>query len=191
MQPEKHIDSTSAPLSFSRAEALIPQAAAFAENAHKNKKRKYTNDPYFTHPRAVARLVAKHSSDPELVIVGYLHDTLEDCKDVTFEQLESQFGTRVANLVQSLTNDKDRIADEGKVSYMSDKLSHLAPDALLVKLCDTLHNTSETTSSNQVNNYLNIIKVLDGRTDLSLTHRELIRDIRATAESRRSSGCLR
>ena len=176
---------------LSRAEALIPQAAAFAENAHDGQTRKDSGDPYFTHPRAVAQLVAKHSSDPELVIVGYLHDTLEDCEDVTFEQLESQFGKRVAELVQSLTNDEARIASEGKVPYMRDKLSHLSPDALFVKLCDTLHNTSQSTSGHQVDNYLKIISVLDDRTDLSLVHRELIRDIRATAESRRASGCLK
>ena len=171
-------------------EALIPQAAAFAENAHAGQFRKGPGKvPYFTHPRAVAQLVAKHSSDPELVIAAYLHDTIEDCH-VTFEQLESQFGKRVAQLVHSLTNDEERIASEGKVPYMRDKLSHLSSDALLVKLCDTLHNTSQSTSLRQVNNYLKIIRVLGNRRDLSDVHRELISIIRSTAAARHSAGAL-
>ena len=170
-------------------EDLIPQAAEFAEKAHEGQVRKNSGEPYITHPRAVAQLVARHSSDPELVIVGYLHDTIEDCH-VTFDQLEAQFGTRVAELVLSLTNDEKRIASEGKVPYMSEKLSHLSSDALLVKLCDTLHNTSQSTSLHQVENYLQIISVLDNRTDLSAVHRELISGIRSMAEARRAARAL-
>ena len=172
------------------AEALIPQAAAFAENAHAGQFRKGPGKvPYFTHPHAVAQLVAKHSSDPELVIAAYLHDTMEDCH-VTYKELADRFGNQVADRVQELTNDEEQLKKEGKVPYMRKKLLDLASDTLLVKLCDTLHNTSQSTSLHQVNNYLKIIRVLGNRKDLSDVHRKLIRSIRSTAAARHSAGFL-
>ena len=175
---------------LNHAEALIPQAAAFAENAHAGQFRKGPGEvPYFTHPRAVAQLVAKHSSDPELVIAAYLHDTIEDCH-VTYRQIADRFGTQAANHVQALTNDEEQLEKEGKVPYMRKKLLGLPSDTLLVKLCDTLHNTSQSTSLHQVNNYLKIIRVLGNRRDLSDVHRELISNIRYTAAARHSAGAL-
>ena len=170
--------------------ALIPQASAFAEKAHAGQSRKGPDEvPYFTHPQAVAQLVAKHSSDPELVIAAYLHDTIEDCH-VTYEELANRFGTQVADRVQALTNNEEQLKKEGKVPYMRKKLLDLPSDTLLVKLCDTLHNTSQSTSLHQVNNYLKIIRVLGNRKDLSDVHRELISNIRYTAAARHSAGAL-
>ncbi len=169
---------------------LIPQAAAFAEKAHAGQSRKGPGEvPYFTHPQAVAQLVAKHSSDPELVIAAYLHDTIEDCH-VSYKEIADRFGTRVANRVKDLTNKEEQLKKEGKVPYMRKKLLDLPSDTLLVKLCDTLHNTSQSTSLHQVNNYLKIIRVLGNRKDLSDVHRELISNIRYTAAARHSAGAL-
>ena len=178
------------PSDTANLKALIPQAAAFAEKAHARQFRKGPGKvPYFTHPQAVAQLVAKHSSDPELVIAAYLHDTIEDCH-VTYEKLAALFGTRVANRVKDLTNKEEQLKKEGKVPYMRKKLLDLPSDTLLVKLCDTLHNTSQSTSLHQVNNYLKIIRVLGNRKDLSDVHRELISNIRYTAAARHSAGAL-
>ena len=178
------------PIDAANSKVLIPQAAAFAEKAHDGQMRKGPGEvPYFTHPCAVAQLVAKYSSNPELVIAAYLHDTIEDCH-VSYKEIADRFGTQVADHVQALTNDEGLLEKEGKVPYMRKKLLGLPSDTLLVKLCDTLHNTSQSTSLHQVNNYLKIIRVLGNRKDLSDVHRKLIRSIRSTAAARHSAGFL-
>ncbi len=178
------------PIDAANSKVLIPQAAAFAEKAHDGQMRKGPGEvPYFTHPCAVAQLVAKYSSNPELVIAAYLHDTIEDCH-VSYKEIADRFGTQVADHVQALTNDEGLLEKEGKVPYMRKKLLGLPSDTLLVKLCDTLHNTSQSTSLHQVNNYLQIISVLDSRSDLSAIHRELISSIRSTAAARDAAGLL-
>ena len=170
-------------------EELIPQAAEFAEKAHEGQVRKGSGEPYYNHPRAVAKLVAQRTTDARLIIAAYLHDTMEDC-GVTYRKIADLFGTQVADHVQALTNDEEQLKTRGKVPYMREKLLHLPSDTLLVKLCDTLHNTSQSSSLHQVENYLQIISVLDSRKELSDVHRELISSIRSTAEARRTAGAL-
>lgn len=138
---------------------LISKAKLFAYHAHKGQTRKFTGEPYFNHVESVARLVSRRTQDAELIAAAYLHDTIEDC-NVSHTELSSTFTPRVANLVQSLTNDDQAIEHMGKVAYMSEKLQKLTADALLIKLCDILHNRSQTQSQRQAANYLAILERL-------------------------------
>lgn len=141
--------------------SIIERAAEFAGKAHAGQTRKFTGIPYYTHVEGVAQLVSQRTKDEELVAAAYLHDTIEDC-GVTPAELEALFGPRVAAIVQSLTNDEEAIEQLGKVSYMVGKLRRLSADALLIKLCDMLHNTTETQSQRQAANYLAIITQVAG-----------------------------
>lgn len=138
---------------------LISAAKLFAFRAHDGQTRKFTGEPYFNHVDSVARMVSRRTQDAELIAAAYLHDTMEDC-NVCHAELRSTFSPRVANLVQSLTNDEQAIERMGKVAYMSEKLQKLPADALLIKLCDILHNRSQTQSQQQANNYLRILERL-------------------------------
>lgn len=64
--------------------ALIERARSIAERAHEGQVDK-AGQPYITHP---ARVVAKLEGDPEAVMVGWLHDVIEDT-DVTLADLEA------------------------------------------------------------------------------------------------------
>ena len=124
---------------------LFDKAAHFAISAHANTERGAKGFPYIIHPMEAAAIVATMTTDPELLAAAILHDTLEDT-EVTFEELRSQFGNRVAYLVLAESNIKkngilrqttwresksravERLANashEGKIVAMGDKLSNL------------------------------------------------------------------
>lgn len=135
---------------------LISKARQYAAQAHAGQTRKFTGEPYFNHVESVAHIVSHRTQDADIIAAAYLHDTIEDC-GVTHAELSRNFNPHVADLVQSLTNDEQAIEAMGKVAYMSEKLRHLPADALLIKLCDMLHNRSQTQSQRQANNYLAIL----------------------------------
>ena len=121
---------------------LFDKAAHFAISAHANTERRAKGFPYIIHPMEAAAIVATLTTDPELLAAAILHDTLEDT-EVTFEELRSQFGNRVAYLVLAESNNGilrqttwresksravERLANashEGKIVAMGDKLSNL------------------------------------------------------------------
>ncbi|MDQ5960098.1 MAG: diphosphokinase / guanosine-3,5-bis(diphosphate) 3-diphosphatase, partial [Pseudomonadota bacterium] len=55
--------------------ALVRDAYAFAEAAHSGQKR-YSGEPYITHPLAVAGALAEWRMDAQAVIAALLHDVM-------------------------------------------------------------------------------------------------------------------
>lgn len=138
------------------ANSLIQRAAQFAAQAHAGQTRRGSDTPYFTHVEAVARrvqeLADQGQADPAMVAAAYLHDTMEDC-GTTHAELAQHFGNDVAALVAELTNDDEKKHRMGKTAYMVEKLSHLTPRALTIKLCDTLSNISDSPTPTQAGIY--------------------------------------
>lgn len=84
---------------------VLEEAILFATDAHKGQMRKMAKTPYILHPLEVAAIIATMTSDLETMAAGVLHDTVEDC-DVDPKEIKRRFGSRVAALVQSETEDK-------------------------------------------------------------------------------------
>ena len=84
---------------------LKKRAAEFAERAHAaiDQRRKYSNEPYIVHPRAVATLVGEVTECEKTIAAAWLHDVVEDTP-VTIEEVLTQFGEEVAGLVADLTD---------------------------------------------------------------------------------------
>lgn len=122
---------------------LEKKAWSFAEEAHRGVTRKFSGDPYFEHVRKVFKLVKKVDTRETLGAAALLHDTLEDCPQVTYEILIENFGKEVANLVKELTSKEDLVDAMGKADYLLDKMATMSDDALTVKLCDRLQNLSD------------------------------------------------
>lgn len=83
----------------------MERAIQFATKAHKGQLRKISGEEYVTHPIAVGNLLKTAGFDEDVVIAGYLHDTVEDT-DVTFEDIEREFGSRVVDFVKGNTENK-------------------------------------------------------------------------------------
>lgn len=124
---------------------LVKRAKLFAKKAHSGQLRKYSGEPYFKHPEAVAALVAKTAgATPEQVAAAYLHDVVEDT-EVTLEQLRKEFGETVARYVSDLT-DVSTPKDGNRVQRKALDREHTARacrEAKTVKLADLIHNTED------------------------------------------------
>ena len=122
--------------------ALITKAYAFSEEAHKDHKR-YSGEPYFIHPSAVAVILARLGMDAQTIAAGLLHDTVED-GDVTEEQIEKEFGPEVRFLVEGVTKlgkHKYRGAERHAESLRRLLVATSADiRVLIVKLADRYHN---------------------------------------------------
>ena len=55
----------------------IKKALDFATIAHEGQKR-FSGEPYITHPFEVAKILAEMNVSTDMIIAGLLHDTLED-----------------------------------------------------------------------------------------------------------------
>ncbi len=123
---------------------LIEKAYVFAENAHRGQLRK-SGEPYFSHPRNVASILVELMLDAPTIAAGLLHDTVEDCDNVSFETIEKEFGTEVSQLVDGVTklgklNFSDR--EEQQAESLRKMILAMSKDirVVLIKLADRLHN---------------------------------------------------
>lgn len=85
---------------------IFDRAIIFAVKAHEGQTRK-SGGAYIIHPMETATIAATMTDDRELLAASVLHDTVEDTK-VRAEDIEREFGERVAFLVASETEDKRR-----------------------------------------------------------------------------------
>lgn len=84
---------------------VFEEAICFAVRAHEGQLRKRTLMPYIIHPLEVATICATLTSDLEVLAAAVLHDTVEDTA-VSIEEIEKNFGPRVAALVRAETENK-------------------------------------------------------------------------------------
>ena len=64
--------------------SLVERAYAFAERVHGGQRR-LSGEPYIIHPVYVASILTEIGIDAPTIAAGLLHDTVEDCKDVTLD----------------------------------------------------------------------------------------------------------
>ena len=123
-------------------EEKLQEAIEFATEAHGNQKRKYTGEPYITHPIAVMEIVREVPHTEEMLMAAVLHDTVEDTP-VTIEDIKTKFGTKVAELVDGLT-DVSRPEHGNRKTRKALDRAHLAKqnaEVQTIKLADLIHNT--------------------------------------------------
>lgn len=123
----------------------IIQAAKFAAKCHLGQERKYNGKPYITHPCRVAGRVATHKdADEDAVCAAYLHDVVEDC-GVSLDSIQSDFGSRVAEMVGWLTNpSKGSLEPRATRKAVDREHASQAPQIVkVIKLIDRIDNLSE------------------------------------------------
>lgn len=84
-------------------EELIKKAFEYAANAHSEEARQ-SDEPYLTHPVAVAKILASEIPfDDVSVCCALMHDIVENNKDYTIEMIRKAFGSDIATIVDGLT----------------------------------------------------------------------------------------
>lgn len=121
---------------------LLPKAIEFAKEKHKGQTRKGTDIPYITHIFSVAKILKEESADIKTIIVGMLHDTLEDTK-TTIEELTEEFGVEIASMVDTLSEKKSLPYNKRK--YMqSIRIKYSSTEVKMVKCADCISNLTDT-----------------------------------------------
>ncbi|MDI6799512.1 MAG: bifunctional (p)ppGpp synthetase/guanosine-3',5'-bis(diphosphate) 3'-pyrophosphohydrolase [Actinomycetota bacterium] len=122
---------------------LIKKAYTLAKKAHLDQYRK-SGDLYIFHPLGVANILAEMELDSTSIAAALLHDVVEDTA-ITLEEIESEFGSEVAELIDGLTK-------LGKIEFVSREeeqaenlrkmLISMAKDirVILIKIADRLDN---------------------------------------------------
>lgn len=121
----------------------IVSAYELADKYHKGQKRE-SGEPYITHPLAVAYILLELGMDTDTICAALLHDVVEDT-ECTLDELQKQFGTDVAMLVNGVTKlEKVEIftKDEQKAENIRKILLAMSEDirVIIIKLADRLHN---------------------------------------------------
>lgn len=130
-------------------EGMVMRAWDVARHAHQGQQRT-TNEPYFSHPVAVAKILLEDMDcDSSTIAAALLHDVVEDT-GTTLDTIARTFGATVASLVDGVTKLRalDAPPDEvwGKEKVRIESLRKLFvsiaidPRVALIKLADRLHN---------------------------------------------------
>ncbi len=121
--------------------ALLERAYEVAERMHGSQMRK-SGDPYITHPLAVTTILADIGMTEPTLVASLLHDTVEDTP-YTLEELRSDFGDEVAQLVDGVTKlDKVKYGETAEAETIRKMIVAMSRDirVLVIKLADRLHN---------------------------------------------------
>lgn len=131
---------------------ILEKIKNFADNAHGDQMRRYTNQRYIVHPEAVMNICSEYTQSLPVLAAALLHDVLEDIS--TTEEEVSRFLSTVMSpadtdrtvaLVQELTdkftkenfpgwNRKLRRCKEGE------RLSTASAEAQTIKYADLIDN---------------------------------------------------
>lgn len=122
----------------------IERAYRFAKSAHKGVRRR-SGEPYILHPIAVAKIVISELGlGSTSICAALLHDVVEDT-DYTREDIEANFGPKIAGIVEGLTKISGGIFG-AKASLQAENfrklLLSMSTDirVVLIKMADRLHN---------------------------------------------------
>ncbi len=124
-------------------ESLISKAYNFSKELHNNQKR-HSGDPYFSHPVAVAEILADLKLDQNSIAAALMHDIIEDT-EIEYNEVKDKFGKEIADLVEGVTKlgkiksipNSERFAENFKKFTIA-----MSKDirVLLIKLADRYHN---------------------------------------------------
>lgn len=116
----------------------VKKAIYYAKKYYGNQKR-YSGEPYYTHPLQVAFMVAGYVFNTDILITSILHDILEDTT-LTYHALGYIFSKQIATNVYDLS--KNKLHGKINAGELIEKLwiQKKKNELLLIKLIDRMHN---------------------------------------------------
>ena len=122
---------------------IIQKAYNYALEKHGTQLRK-SGEPYIIHPTNVAYTIAELGLDEQTICAALLHDVVEDT-EVTYEDIEREFGKEIADMVDGVTKLKQighASIEENQVENYRKMFLAMGKDirVIIIKLADRLHN---------------------------------------------------
>ncbi len=123
---------------------IIERAFKFAKKAHGGIRRR-SGEPYILHPIAVAKIASQEIGlGSTSICAALLHDVVEDT-DYTVDDIEQNFGPKIAELVSGLTKISGGIFGDrasAQAENFRKLLLTMSQDirVVLIKMADRLHN---------------------------------------------------
>lgn len=128
---------------------MVVKAVVLAERWHRVQRRKYTEEPYISHPLEVALMVAAIPGiSTAAVVAAILHDVHEDC-GVSIETITRVFGKTVGRYVKWLSDKYDEFDGnrDDKLLMTIERFKKIptefAFEVHTVKLADICCNTNQ------------------------------------------------
>ncbi len=124
------------------------QALLWAEELHRQQRRKAKMVPYISHLISVSALVWEDGGDEDQAIAALLHDAIEDAGQ-SHESIAARFGGAVADIVRDCTDTSPDAAVGEKEPWMLRKTRYLNSlatkplSSLLVTAADKAHNAGD------------------------------------------------
>jgi (p)ppGpp synthase/HD superfamily hydrolase len=143
----------------------IRNSLRLAATQHDGQHRRDNITPFIIHPIEVAMIVSEYTNDENVISSALLHDVLEDTQGCSYEKLLEDFGDKVADTVQSLTDKPlpDLTWNEKHQKYLED-LKNCSDEAVLVCLADKYSNVSTApVNQDRVWYYQGVIRVAKDR----------------------------
>ncbi len=123
----------------------MKDAFELGERLHKGQLRK-SGEPYFSHPIAVAHMLADMGADADTLIAALLHDTVEDTP-ITLAEIDRAFNGDVRVLIDGVTKlSKQDLGEkptlDGQIETLRKMFTLMEQDVriMVMKLIDRLHN---------------------------------------------------
>jgi len=124
------------------AGALPGSARRFAARCHSRQRRQSDGAPFIEHPLEVARLLRAAGCSDVVVAAGLLHDVVEKT-DVSMAELTARFGTAVAGLVQSVSDNASIQSYRPRKQLLREQVRGASVDAALLFAADKIAKVRE------------------------------------------------
>ncbi len=124
------------------------EALLWAEQIHRNQRRKGKPIPYISHLISVSALVWEDGGTEDQAIAALLHDAIEDAGQ-SHASIAERFGTAVADIVRDCTDTNGTPGGGEKEPWLLRKtryitsLEHKPEVSLLVTAADKAHNAGD------------------------------------------------
>ncbi|WP_347549158.1 HD domain-containing protein [Pseudalkalibacillus hwajinpoensis] len=118
---------------------IIEKAIETSAIAHDGQYRKRSKLPYLSHPVTVGFYLIEAGAEEKVITAGILHDVLEDTS-ISFNELESEFGIEIANLVLGCSEPDKSLPWEDRKRHTIEKLKTASYSIKQIACADKLHN---------------------------------------------------
>ena len=126
----------------------IEWAICRSAELHKNQVRRHSDIPYVAHPFAIAFHLQNYTDNEDIIVAALLHDVLEDVRGYEYPDLAKEFGKKVADIVQDVSEEKSPYSTDKKDvetwKYRKERyienLKRASREALFVSAGDKFHN---------------------------------------------------